>query len=492
VRFSEEGLLLARASPAAFAHVTSGGAYVPYEHVLALDEQLSALALGEIDRLIVSMPPRHGKSELISRYLPAWYLGRFPDRRVMLTSYEAGLAASWGRKARDVLREAGEDVFGVRVSDRVSARSAWEIEGHGGGMVTAGVGGPITGRGAHLLIIDDPVKNNQDANSELMRERAWDWWRSTARSRLQRQGAVVLVMTRWHEDDLAGRLLSHDRSFSDDRSEGWVVLSLPALAEQDDPLGRVRGAPLCPGLGFDCEWALRTRAAVGSYWWNSLYQQSPRPPEGFLFKRRDFRYWRHEQSGEESLYLLERDSGPHLIAASACTIFQSVDVAASERESADYSVISTWAVTPERELLLVDRERERFELLDVGGFVRRSYLKHKPSFVGIESFGYGLGVVQELVREGLPIRRLRPDKDKVSRALVAVARYEEHRVYHPRGAPWLSEWEEELLAFPNAAHDDQVDTAAYAARELANIQTGGWTQRKRGRTIMGDLLSREF
>jgi predicted phage terminase large subunit-like protein len=486
MHFSSTDRLIARASPAAFAHLVSGGSYVPYDHLIVLDQQLTRLAAGEIERLIVSMPPRHGKSETISRYLPAWYLGRFPARPVMLASYEAAFAASWGRKARELLEQHGEQLFGVRIAPGAAASSAWELAGHPGGMVTAGVGGALTGKGAHLLIIDDPVKNHEEAHSQLLREKAWDWWRSTARTRLQRPGAVVLVMTRWHEDDLAGRLLR-------DGYDDWTVLDLPALAERHDPLGRAADQALCPGLGFDEAWLAQTRAELGSYWFSALYQQRPRPPEGLLFKRRDFRYWREHPDGK--LYLLEGDDGSlHPIGKDWCTHFQTVDVAASERHSADYTVVSSWAATPDHELLLIDRERQRFEALDVGGMIERAYHRQTltPSFIGIEEFGYGLAVVQELNRKGLPIHRLRPDRDKISRALVAVARYEEHRVHHPRGASWLDEWEAELLAFPNAAHDDQVDTAAYAARQLERI---GRTRRRSTNqqpTITGGIRTKQL
>jgi predicted phage terminase large subunit-like protein len=495
---SEDDRLIARASPAALAHLCSGGAYVPFDHLLLLDEALSRLALGEGGRLIVSMPPRHGKSETVSRYLPAWYLGRFPDRRVMLASYEAHFAATWGRKARELLEQVGPEIFGVSVSERSAAASAWDIAGHRGGMVTAGVGGPLTGKGAHLLVIDDPVKNAEEAPSEPLRQKAFDWWRSTARTRLERGGAVVIVMTRWHEDDLAGRILAHEAELSSSEREGWEVLELPAVAEEGrgDALGRSTGEALCPELGFDSGWAQRTRAAVGGYWWASLYQQRPRPAEGMLFRREHFRHFRLQPAtGEtEALYVLETDSATRPVACSACTHFQTADPAASTRETADYTVVSTWAVTPGRELLLVDRRRQRFEALDVGGFLERSFREQDwpIAFLGVEDFGHGLGVIQELGRRGLPIRRLRPDTDKVARALVAVARYEEHRVFHPRGAPWLSEWEEELLSFPNAAHDDQVDTVAYAARELRNIAVGRGRRRERRAGVMAGVRDREF
>jgi predicted phage terminase large subunit-like protein len=468
------------------AHLISGGAFLPFDHLIALDEQLTRVAHGELERLIVSMPPRHGKSETISRYLPAWYLGRFPDRRVMLASYEAGFAASWGRKARELVEQHGEELFGLRVAGRSAAARAWDIEGHSGGMITAGVGGPLTGRGANLLIIDDPIKNHEDAHSELLRDKLWDWWRSTARTRLQAPGAVVLVLTRWHEDDLAGRMVR-------DGSDNWTVLELPALAEPDDALGRDPGAALCPGLGFDEAWLADTKAELGSYWFSALYQQAPRPAEGMLFKRRDFRYWREHP--DDDLYLLERDDGSlHPVGKAWCVHFQTVDVAASEKNTADYTVISTWAATPDRELILVDCQRQRFEVLDVGGMIERTYRQQQPlpSFISIEEFGYGLGVVQELNRKGLPIHRLKADKDKVARALVAVARYEEHRVYHPRGTGWLSDWEDELLAFPNAAHDDQVDTVAYAARRLKDVGPAHRLRVSKGQTAFGGLKNKAF
>ena len=188
------------------------------------------------------MPPRHGKSELCSVYLPAWYLGTHPERRVILAGHEADFAASWGRRVRDVLEEHGRQLFGARVRADSAAANRWDLVGHAGGMVTAGVGGTITGRGADLLVIDDPHKSAEETGSVTYRERVWDWYRAVARTRLEPGAGVVVVQTRWHEDDLAGRLLA------DAESEGdrWQVLSLPAVAEDDDPLGRSVGDPLWP------------------------------------------------------------------------------------------------------------------------------------------------------------------------------------------------------------------------------------------------------
>jgi predicted phage terminase large subunit-like protein len=180
-------------SPAGFAHRTSQGRWICPRHLALLNRKLVALAAGRIKRLIISMPPRHGKSLLTSQYYPAWYLGTFPDRRVILTSYEADFAASWGRKVRDVITESGQDYFGIRLRADSSAADRWDLADHQGGMTTAGVGGPITGKGADLLICDDPIKNAEEANSPTIRQRHKDWWRSTAYTRLE-PGAAAVVM----------------------------------------------------------------------------------------------------------------------------------------------------------------------------------------------------------------------------------------------------------------------------------------------------------
>ena len=224
---------------------------------------------GLLDGIVVCMPPQHGKSELVSKYLPAWYLGMFPNRRVILTGYEADFAAQWGRKARDLLDQWGW-LFGVRVSRRSSAVHRWDLEGKEGGMTTAGVGGPITGKGAHLLIVDDPIKNDEEARSPLHRQKQWDWWQSTAGTRLRPGGLFVIVQTRWHRDDLAGRILREAKT----NGQRWREIKLPALAEDRDPLGRAPGEALWPEV-YTAEHLDRVRTSRTSYFWKALYQQDP-------------------------------------------------------------------------------------------------------------------------------------------------------------------------------------------------------------------------
>ena len=260
---------IARSSPAGLAWWNSGGkldepdadaVWLPAPHLMLLSRKLVDVATGRCPRLIVTMPPRHGKSELISKYAPAWFLGNFPHKKVMLASYADTFAASWGRKAREVLDEES-GLFGVRLDPVTTGGQEWNMlttpQGRKarGVMVTAGVGGGLTGKGAHFLIIDDPVKNAEEAQSQAVRDAHWDWWVSTVRTRLQKGAGVVLVMTRWHEDDLAGRFLANDplrdkygnllpdgERRTDVEGDHWEVLNLPAFAECPDPPSHVSEA----------------------------------------------------------------------------------------------------------------------------------------------------------------------------------------------------------------------------------------------------------
>lgn len=264
--------LIATGTPAGFAWTVNEGRWKLARHLHLINRKLTDLAAGRIKRLMIFCPPRHGKSELCSKHLPAWYLGTFPDRRVMLASYSAEFASDWGLKARRLIEEHGH-LFGVRVSSDSAAKSNWTIDRHGGGMVTAGIGGPFTGRGCNLMVIDDPIKNNEDALSPTIRDKHWDWWLSTASTRLEPSGSVLLMMTRWHPDDLAGRLLK-------EHSAEWEVLSLPALAGHDDPLHRQPGEALWPQQWptHDLE---RIKLNQTAYWWRAMYQQQPGRHEKF-------------------------------------------------------------------------------------------------------------------------------------------------------------------------------------------------------------------
>lgn len=480
---SSSSSLLAISSPAGFAHHVSGGRWKPARHLLLISDALVDIAAGRLTRLIVTLPPRHGKSSLISQYFPAWYLGLYPNRRILLASYEASFAASWGRRARDVLTQWGPSLFGVTVSDVTSAQDEWEVvpvEGAEedaaiirGGMVTAGVGGSITGRGAHVLIIDDPVKNQDDARSKTLQEKQLDWFLSTAYTRLESdpEGAVIIIMTRWNEGDLVGRILAAEKEASDEEKERWTIVNLPALAEDDDPLGRERGEALWPER-FPVERLHRIRRRLGGYWFAALYQQRPQPEEGGIFKRQHFRYYQTELVDDALYLILPGENGGRYYPDKECWSFATIDLAASLKTSADWTVIAIWTVTPATDVLLRQVIRFRLEGPDQPDQIIFAYHRWRLAVIGVEKAFWGITLIQLLLRKGYPVIPLETDVDKIARALPAGALYQAGMVWHPVYADWLDEWEAELISFPNAAHDDQVDTAGHMARLLAQWEAG--------------------
>lgn len=406
----------------------------------------AAIAQGD-GRLILSVPPRHGKSELISKYLPAWFVGTHPGRRVILASYQADFAASWGRKARTLLDEWGADLFGVRVSRDSSAADRWDIEGQGGGMQTAGVGGSITGKGADLLIIDDPVKNYEEAHSERMRESVWDWFTSTAYTRLEPRATVIVIMTRWHEDDLVGRLkdrLAH---------EGWTDILFPALAGEADALSRKPGEALWPER-FDVPRLLKIKETLGSYQWSALYQQTPRPEDGGLFRRewlsrfvdavpthaKRVRGWDKastEGGGDYSAGVLIGDDAG---------VFYIEDV-----------VRGQWSSGQRNAVILQTAE------LDQQRVGKRNYavwVEREGGSGGKESAEISL---KELA--GFDAHADLVTGDKEARARAFAAQCEAGNVRLVRGA-WNQRYIDELCGFPSGTHDDQVDASSLAFNKL--------------------------
>ena len=456
-------------SPAEFAVYASKGRWKFARHLVMLNDKLLALARGEIKRLVVLMPPRHGKSEFTSKYFPAWFLGINPDKHVILTSYEATFAASWGRKTRDLLVDYG-DLFGVRIRDDVSSARDWSITGHDGGMITAGAGGPITGRGGDLLVIDDPVKNEEEARSTLMKDKIWDWWHSTAYTRLEPGGVVVLMMTRWAVDDLAGRMLAD----MNDGGEPWEVLCLPALAETNDPLGRFDGEALWPER-FDETQLRKIRRTVGEQVWLSLYQQRPAAEEGGMFKanyflRDDGTFWPYPKS-------------------TPVEAWQSWDTALKTRTTNDRTAGSLAILCSDGYVYLLPLFYDRAETPDLEKEIALSWAHWKRGVpvlraVRIED-GAGTSIIQHLRRltvsqrtsatppdpdwsaaEWNAVRSVSPivvnpfqtTIDKVSRANKIVPFVKGRNVrlvdHNGLGARWL----ECLKVFPNSNEDDAVDS----------------------------------
>jgi hypothetical protein len=293
---------------------------------------LEAVERGEIKRLMVFMPPRHGKSEVVSKKFPAWYLGRNPEKEMIITSYSADVAEDFSRIARDTLEEWGPKIFGVTVAQDSKAVDRWGVqsvpkdpdekpEKYRGGLKAAGVGGSITGRGAHVAIIDDPFKGVEDSSSPTMRQKVYDWYKAVLWTRLAPGGAIILVMTRWHEDDLAGRLI---KEMEKEDGEKWEIVELPAVAEENDILGRSPGEGLWIER-FGQAYYDKLKTTVGSKFFASLYQQKPRPGEGSTFKRRWFKYYKVKPSRFDEM-------------------LQSWDCTFKDAETSDFVVGQVWSI----------------------------------------------------------------------------------------------------------------------------------------------------
>lgn len=424
----------------AIGHIPS---YECPPHLELLASKLEAVAAGRIKRLMVFMPPRHGKSNQSSELFPAWYLGHHPAHQVMFTTYGQDLADGFGRKVRNAVgdpRHVRAFPESILADD---SKSAQRFNTTAGGVYYAvGAGGAVTGRGADLLLIDDPMKNREEADSRLMRDKLWDWYASTAYTRLMPGGAVVLIQTRWHEDDLAGRLLNGD--------EQWEVVNLPAIAEHGDMLGRQVGAPLWPQR-YALEDLERIRQTIGEREFIALYQQRPAPLEGALF-RRDW---------------IARAKAPR----SGTRIAMGVDLALSTKTSADYTAVVIMARDEFGKLYVLDAVRERVDFPGALRLIRLMADKWNPKAIAIEQVAYQAVVVQELLRQTtLPIKGVTPDKDKVTRAQPLALRYEQGLVFHEDLPSWF---EDELLAFPQGLHDDAVDAAVYAYQSVMSMTRFG-------------------
>jgi predicted phage terminase large subunit-like protein len=447
----------ATVDPAAFASYVSNGTWQPAPHLEYIIERLRAVAVGESSRLLVFAPPRHGKSELLKHYA-AWFLGRFPDRSVIIASYNDDLAADFGRAVRAILNAHGKELFGIEIAQDSSAANRFQIANHDGGLYAVGVGGSMTGRGADLLIVDDVVKSDVEALSETTQRRHWNWWRSTAMTRLEPGASIVGIGTRWSVDDLLGRLAD---------SGSFDVVRLPALAEDDDPLGREPGEALWPDR-YPVETLARIRAEQGGFWWAAMYQGTPEPMTGNMFPRDSFREF--TTTGDSY------DLDGKIIPVEDCDRFAIADTALSDKRTADYTVIGVFALTPDKDLLWLERWRGRYSGPDQVKLMRRVFDEHSPAWIGVEHATAGLHVVQQL-ETSLPIRHLKPTGSKTARATTAATLMEQGKVWFPKGKPWLDELYAELVTFPHSKHDDQVDVLSYAARQIAKRQRpnmAGW------------------
>ncbi len=413
--------------------------YESAPHTVALCERLDALASGEIDKLAIFMPPRCGKTYHAAERFPAYFLGQNPTAQVITTSYTIDRAVRSSRRVRSIIRE--RELWPwpeIDLSSDSTAVETWETR-QGGILKAAGVGGSITGFGAHLLAIDDPIKDRAEADSGPNRDRQWVWYTEVARTRLMRGGRQLIMLTRWHEDDLAGRILN-----SPGASE-WTVLSLPWFAEEGDALGRAVGEPLWangPSVPSVEKGEISSRA------WAALYQQRPTLEVGNLFQREWFQY---------------RAEMP----ASFRAVVQTIDSAWKTGVANDYSVIATWGFDGLR-YHVIDVWREKVEYPDLERIALQAYEWYRPGVVIIEDAASGTALIQAFKRTSIPVIAVPALGSKVSRAESVTPLFESGKVVLPPSAPWIDDFIEEHITFPHGKHDDQVDTTTMALSRLSN------------------------
>jgi predicted phage terminase large subunit-like protein len=430
------------------------------KHHRLLANLLMDIAAGRKDRVCVNMPPRHGKSQLVSIYFPAWFLGKFPNKQVLMVSHTADLAVDFGRKVRNLIdSEAYKQVFPT-VSLAVDSKSAgrWNTN-HGGVYYACGVGSALAGRGADLLLCDDP-HNEQDilnGNFEVF-EKAYEWFTYGARTRLMPGGRAAVIQTRWHADDLTGRL-TRDMA-QNEGADQYEVIEFPAIMEVAGEDGEVVEKPLWPEF-FDLEALHRTKASMPTFQWNAQYQQNPTAEEASIVKREWWNIW-------------EQEDPPALVEY----IIMSLDAAAETHNRADFTAITLWGVflndqTNAYNIILLNSIKERIEFPDLKSLSYDTWKYWKPDTFIVEKKSSGTALYQEMRRMGIPVSEYTPHRgsgDKLAR-LNSVADIVKSGLCWVPQTRWAEEVVEEIAGFPFMSHDDLVDSTVMA---LMRFRQGGF------------------
>ena len=419
-------------------------------HHKSIASHFEAIKNKKTKRLIVNMPPRHTKSEFASFLFPAWLVGNNPKLKIIQTTHTTELAVRFGRKMKNLIdSQIFQQIFNnVQISADSKAAGRWETN-HGGEYFAAGVGSAITGRGADLLIIDDP-HSEQDALSATALDNAYEWYTSGPRQRLQPGGAIVVVMTRWSTKDLTGKLI--DAQAKDPKADQWEVVEFPAILPN--------GKPIWPEY-WDIDTLESTRASLTEQKWQAQWQQNPTSEEGSILKREWWNLW-------------EEDDVPDLI-----HVIQSYDTAFSKKETADFSAITTWGIFshPQRgspQIILLDAEKARWNFIELKQRAIEKYKYWEPETVIIEAKASGLPLTDELRSIGIPVVNYTPSRgqDKHVRVNSVAPMFESGQVWYP-DERWAEEVIEECAAFPFGDHDDYVDSSTQA---LMRYRQGNFVQ----------------
>ena len=410
-------------------------------HHRVIAEKFNKISTGETKRLIVNMPPRHTKSEFASNYLPAWMIGKNPNLKIIQATHTAELAIRFGRKAKHVIDSPEyKEIFDTSLREDSQAAGRWETA-QGGEYFAVGVGGAMTGRGADLLIIDDPHKE-KDLLSRDSFDKAYEWYTSGPRQRLQPGGRIVLVMTRWSTRDLTGALL---KAQSDVKGDEWEVVEFPAILPNDKPVW--------PEYWKRDELeAVKASISIGK--WNAQYMQAPTSEEGAIIKRDWWRNWKHKEPPK------------------CMFVIQSYDTAFMKKETADYSAITTWGVFETEDtgqnVILLNAFKDRYEFPELRRKAQEEYLFWRPDIVLIEAKASGIPLTHELRQMDIPVINFTPSKgnDKHIRVNSIAPLFEAGKIWAPKHEHFAQEVIEECAAFPHGDYDDYVDSTTQAIMRL--------------------------
>lgn len=397
--------------------------------------------------MIVSMPPQHGKSMSITETLPSWYLGKHPYNRVIEISYSEDFAQLFGRRNKQKIEEFGEDIFDIKLSKTPNTNTEFEIEGTQGGMISRGVLSGVTGRPCNLMIIDDPIKNRQEADSETFRKKLTGEWLNSFKTRLAVGAKIIIIQTRWHEDDLAGYII--------DTEENVEVINLPCEAEENDLLNRKVGEALAPEIGKDNNWLKQFKTGYitgeGQRTWLALFQGRPTAQEGNLIKREWWQYYTKEELPEMPLLVL------------------SVDATFKDKDTSDYVAIQVWGKR-NSDYYLIDRLKDRLDFISTVAAIQRLLKKHpKVTYKFIEDKANGSAIISVMRNQIDGIVAVEPEGGKIARANAVSYLIEGGNVYLPKDEVWVEEFVDEWSKFPNSAHDDEVDCGTQALNKMRRI-----------------------
>jgi predicted phage terminase large subunit-like protein len=435
------------------------GDYKVGKHHRILSNLLMEIAAGKKDRVCVNIPPRHGKSQLVSIYFPAWFLGKFPNKKVMMVSHTTDLAVDFGRKVRNIVDSAAYKQIFPTVNLAADSKSAgrWNTN-VGGEYYACGIGSSIAGRGADLLLVDDPHSEQDVINGNFdVFDKAYEWFTYGARTRLMPQGKVAIIQTRWHLDDLTGRVVK-DMAMNAG-SDQYEVVEFPAIIDTINKVGEPVQKALWPEF-YDLPALLRTKASMPLFQWNAQYQQNPTSEEASVVKREWWKIWTKEDP-PRCEYLI-----------------MSLDAAAEAHNRADFTALTTWGVFNNEEagayhIILLNSIKKRIEFPELKALALEEYKEWEPDAFIVEKKSNGVPLFQELRRQGIPLQEYTPHRgsgDKLARLNSVADIVMSGLVWVPE-TRWAEELVEEIAGFPFSSHDDLVDSTVMA---LMRFRQGGF------------------